>query len=666
MKRLAESRLSGILVILLLYFSWCCKTVAYSNRLVLLFGFVGSIAALCLYISMIRLKNNDGRFVISEAINISFAVICLLIAIGAMRDSILIPASEKTIKILMGGLMMDPANLFISVEAFIWCIVLLYFTLRYHIPGYTGIKNCFALIRAKIFGLIRTYKWLLILLLITGVLCIDPDWYQFKWDGLLYYLACRSLNLSSISNLAVYGHIAQRSGVIMKLFEYVIPDTAHALFCANIFLLLTGTVYCYRTLALLFGKDKTVLCLLGTAVFAFSPYYLGMVVYYSLDYVLMCVLPMVIYYALNREWTGYMISSMVFCFTKEPAIIIYGGLCVGIVICDLIMGRVRPSAVFKTIRYYYMMLPGILWLITYKLLGPWSAGNSHVGFEGEYAVKKLSVLYVLNFGWLFLIMSVLSVLLITVRHLWKKKDTEILVPIGVSLAFFTLFSLIFNTVNHPRYVDSAPYMLYFVTLYLLYRAFSDGIAAKIITGVTAVILLISCYRTIDPISLAVFEHENTGGAKIILTSDAYGDGSIYNRQMLYEEQAMSDAVYDAMSEGTVLVMPALDGSVYTTDGMSEYIVISEDHIWDRCIYDRSRKIRFPIANENSMECELLHATQDADLKGLIDAGATISFIYPVYLDENKIGTIKRQFRQTDELEYKHKGWTVRRCIGVIE
>ncbi len=667
MKRFDISRFSGIFVILLLYFSWCCKTVAYSNRLFLLVSFICSMAALVI---SIRTANRSGIYDAYDLknLNILLIIVCLIISYGALYDSIHIAASEKVVKIPILGYDIDPANLTLAFETVIWCLMFVYVTYSHSgkNPESKSEEDPNISIVNRIVAFVKNNAGIIGLMFIAGLLCYDPDWYQFKWDGLLYYLASFDLNLSSVSSLAVYGHIAQGYGVILKLFNFLIHDHAYAIFAANIFMYLLGTVYFYRTLKVIIKEDN-VFCILGTAVFAFSPFYLGMVNYYSLDHYLMYLLPIVFYYAYKRDWMRFVIAGTLFCFTKEPAIIIYAGICGGLVLCDIIAGRVKISRLLSVARYYYMALPGVIWIATYKILGPWSAGGSSVGFDSEYALDKLKVLYCLNFSWIFVVLISALAIIFCIKSACKYRLSEYVLPLIMAQALFTLFSLYFNTANHSRYIDSSPCILYFLFIVLIYKTVSNNSFCRVGMIVLSSLMLISCYMTIDPVSLAIFKNMNIGSRKIITTADGYGDGSIYNKQMLGLERVISEGVSEAVSDDTLIVFPAFDGSVYAYDGMSYYVILPDNlrSVSDTQMFDNTRGLRTAVRNEDTTDFDVLHITEEANLCELVESGKEISLIYPSGSDEEGICRIMDQMNIADTIEYHNRGWIVYRQVGTV-
>ena len=114
-----------------------------------------------------------------------------------------------------------------------------------------------------------------------------------------------------------------------------------------------------------------------------------------------------------------------------------------------------------------MMLPGILWLATLAILGIWSGGESSVGFEADYTIDKLKTLYILNFGWIFVIIIGLGIAIGISLVKYKQIDWKFAFLLVYVLVGFTLFSLVFRTANHPRYSDAVPYCLYILAALII-------------------------------------------------------------------------------------------------------------------------------------------------------------------------------------------------------
>lgn len=516
----------------------------------------------------------------------------------------------------------------------------------------------------RIKNFIKKHGGILLLLAVTFLFCFEPDAFQYRWDGLLYYLTCKELSLKSLSSLAIYGHIAQTFGALVEIGNIIFKNTGISLLAVNIFLMLLSIVYFYAILEYCLPGRRQWIYVLLTAIYAWSPYLLGMVPYYNLDFACQCLVVPVIYYLMKKKWILFLFFSFLFCFTKEPAILVYGALCTAHVIVDMIndrgisLGR-RVKNCFGRKRYYFMVMPGILWMATYKILGPWSAGNGGVGFDLVYVINKLKNLYILNFNWVFSGMVLWGIMLVLC-----KKDHELgkkIMPLLFAQAAFTMFSCFFKTVNHPRYNDTNQVTLYLLAVILIctYRKEITCISWSILLSI---LLLISSFYTVDPISLYLYPTYQVGGA-VMLTSGGcpLGDSMVYNRQMLGMEKALEMALRKAIQDRRLVCFPAVNNNPYYFDGMSAVGSIDECQI-ETEYWDAKGKVRVPERRGDTIEFMVCHIPEKIDWEK-VDAviGNQADLIYMDCAGKQCYEEMRKYYSVVEEEEYTYKGWTVYRA-----
>ena len=524
-----------------------------------------------------------------------------------------------------------------------------------------------AYIKNSIFDICKKYFPIFMLIILILSLAYEECGYQFKWDGLLYYQGCLNASLSSISSLALYGHISQTYAGIIALLKYMFNDVGVAMMMANVLLLGIAIVSYYGVLKIILPGKKNFFYFAGTAILGFSSYYLGMVNYFSLDYCLMCLFPVVLYYTFKEKWIYQLVASILFCFTKETAIIIYGGLCAGIVIFDIIEDRRKKVSgyvkkVFRTSHYYSMALSIVMWFLTFLLLGPWNAGDSSVAMDLTYIFEKLKILYVFQFNWIFTGVIILYFLFACLGAK-KKKINKCIFALAIAQVFFTLFSCIFKTVNHPRYIDSSVVFLYCTGTYCLTKLLKEK-WQEIICVLMACILCISSYKSIDFISNSVFIQIDIGEEKIVTTYDLpFGDGATYNKQMLWMEQAMNYAIKDSISDDNIIVVPAIADYTYSFDGMSE-LTNTNGTYYSQYQYWNSEKNRREVQkNENNDEYLLYHISDNANMDIIPNPdNKNVSFIY-IDADINyDIQNVLEKTTIIDEKNYRYRGWVLKRVV----
>lgn len=510
----------------------------------------------------------------------------------------------------------------------------------------------------------------LIFLLITAVLCVDRNVFQYRWDGLLYYLTCRDLSLDSLSSLAIYGHIAQTYGAMVQVGNVIFGDTKVAMLLVNVGLLFIGITYFYKLLQSYIPHKKQIFYIIFTMVYAWSPFLLGMVHYYSLDFGCQCLFPPVLYYLKKKKWVFFELFSLLFCFTKEPAIIVYGMVCVGAVIEDMLKDDdcsfgAKVLHCFRRGQYYIMVLPGIFWLVTYKMLGPWSAGEGGISLDIAYIGKKCKNLYLLNFNWIFTLMLLCSIILIIKQkkyYVFKEVLSLLLAQIG-----FTMFSCVFKTVNHARYNDTNQITLYLLTLIMLSIFITKEMVVEVTGSIVAVLMLVSCFWTIDPVTYMIYPRYKVGAATLISTSASpLGDGMIYNRQMLGMEKALDLAMEDVVGSDTMICFPAIDNNAYSFDGMSEVGEL-QNYRLDTEYWDANRMCRIPEETENSVAFQVCQMTENMDwVMWEKETLGEISFFYLDNVGKNYYNILKEKYNLLEEKAYSADGWTIHKAAFQVQ
>lgn len=519
--------------------------------------------------------------------------------------------------------------------------------------------------------IIKKYIGLFLLLLLTLAITYDQDAVQFKWDGLLYYITCHNIDISSLSNLAIYGHIAQTYGMLIGIGNLIVGDTAIVMIGLNVLLMLCSICGFYAVLKELVPNKNESQYLITTAVYAWSPFLLGMVHYHSLDFYCQCFFTLVLYALYKRKWVYFSVFSLLFCFTKEPAIVIYAATCAGVVIVDFIQDREfslveKIRRLFKRPKYYLMVVPGILWLATYKMLGPWSAGNGGFLVDFEYVLHKLQNLYILNFNWIFTILAIGG----SIYVLWKKewKTFQLLIPIWCSQIAFTLFSCLFKTVNHPRYNDTNQITLYLLALIPL-LCYCVKMKYQIVTGILCLLCLVSSFITIDPLTRNCYEKVNIGTTTMIYTSDKpLGDGMIYNRQMLGFETALSMALEDALENSDNIMFPTISNNAYAFDGMAEVGIIQDNYMLETEIWETLNKCRTVYESSNTREFQTYQLTDKVNWAELEqNLSGKVNYIYIPSIENAYSDHIMQNYTIMEEEEYEHRGWVVKRiCFNINE
>ena len=214
-----------------------------------------------------------------------------------------------------------------------------------------------------------------------------------------------------------------------------------------------------------------------------------------------------------------------------------------------------------------------------------------------------------------------------------------------------------------RYIDGFISVSLILAIGILLTVISKEKFSQWLCGVLAVLSLISCFVTIDPVSLLVFDKSNIGYAKLLSTGNAkYGDPAIYNRQMLWMERPLNDVISDCIDEDSEIAILMEQGSVYSIDGMSEKITVSERIDKDIQYWDEEKRFRIPYSfpKEDSIKTFDVYHIESGSIIDDIDCEKdTISVIY---IRDNNDYQMSNRYEYIDTKTYSYRGWIITRDI----
>lgn len=179
-------------------------------------------------------------------------------------------------------------------------------------------------------------------------------------------------------------------------------------------------------------------------------------------------------------------------------------------------------------------------------------------------------------------------------------------------------------------------------------------------SIYAVLMLVSSYLTIDPVSLSVFKNMDIGSRTMITTgSPVIGDSMIYNKQMLYEEYAFNQALEYAIEREYKILIPTYGDSVYAFDGMmsetTEYAEYYEtEQYWDtednrRCAYENDRTNPFLIY-------EVKENFWNQNFTGEVDE--SVCYIYSPTLGAEFLDGMQGEKPALRAKRFSYRGWSV--------
>ena len=306
--------------------------------------------------------------------------------------------------------------------------------------------------------------------------------------------------------------------------------------------------------------DPLVLAL--TCLYAFSPALLGLAGDLSVDYGMLCFLPFVML-ALIKGWDYLaVLAGAAFCMTKEPAIMLYGGLAAGIILFEFRQKNYK--------KWICLLLPLVLWGIVFLRNGMYFSGGTPGEFDGiglnlEFVKFKLKQIVFMNFNWLLILITVvLGVILIRQRKKAGDDDSgkSFLLKYAGSLSLgflaFTVLGCAFVTYTQYRYILAYSYYFAFMIAALLFAVSAKKVVKLGLAALLSVILLGQTFMDLDVLSGATFHKLVIAedGASLIANS-LPDDGAIYNRKYCGYTKLLEKALFTAgVDDQSIILRPA--------------------------------------------------------------------------------------------------------------
>ena len=183
-----------------------------------------------------------------------------------------------------------------------------------------------------------------------------------------------------------------------------------------------------------------------------------------------------------------------------------------------------------------------------------------IAFSGYYIRIKLAQLYVLNFNWIWLIIVIAGIVMVSanmrVRKTHRMEFTPWLVLVGCYMVY-VLYLLAYPKATLPRYNMLADTMLAMIGVIMLIKLFERR---RVILSTLAVIgglMFAETFITVDPVSAALFTNMQTNRFPILYTAGFSseqkemngnpGDYAYYNYHYTFVNNAIDSILeeYDA-------------------------------------------------------------------------------------------------------------------------
>lgn len=172
---------------------------------------------------------------------------------------------------------------------------------------------------------------------------------------------------------------------------------------------------------------------------------------------------------------------------------------------------------------------------------------------------------------------------------------------------------------------------------------------NIIAGCISLLMLLSVWLTIDPISKLVFKTYNMGSGEMLTAdnNECIGDAMVYNAQWKYFDIALNEAMKKCVKDEAVIIFPQWQkGVVYNFEGKydGEYMAYETINNWDEKNVNRT-VLQF----ENSKKIKILNIYDYEQLLGIDGLDGAYFFSIPSF--GNKISEKLVEDGMAEEQQY---------------
>lgn len=426
-----------------------------------------------------------------------------------------------------------------------------------------------------------------------------------RWDGLIYYrnliAGCQNFEFSVstfLSSFSLANHPTLGFAGVMAIGEFLNPGGYVGMLTMQLLMDLLMTFCLYRIVEHMLPKCSWIYHMIGSCVVISSPLVLGTFSYFQPDAATVYFFVFVLYCYMFRRNLLMFFSMILLVLSKEVGILALGGFGVGAFLGYMFLER-REEGFWKKLFSFFRQPLGIagliacVMLLVYLLLFVknggiiWNisnediAGFSTFSFQPRFVVYKWKQFLILNFNWLIWGGIVIMLLCLAVRG-WngkglaarmERKDIAISVFMAVSVQI--LFYCFYVTYALPRYHVLVDFGAAFLWVILFGCCVSEGEGKYCAAFLVNLLLLVEAYVTIDPVTLQLFENEDTGNSRIVtdrMDVTAQSDFCVYNHQFNYLNKAYDNVLKDVgYYEGMNLII---------WDSEWDYSIWSNDVLWD--------------------------------------------------------------------------------------
>lgn len=404
----------------------------------------------------------------------------------------------------------------------------------------------------EIINYLNKNKGLVIIFVIMAICSATAYKSWLNIDGYIYYSGLRrikSWDFVSFNSLMIGGHHSQAYAALLLIGEYLFPNNIIGVRIV-LFVMAIVAVYCfYEIVSSILVINNIIEKSLLTGLYAFAPLFLGLLMEVNTDFPLLCFFTCLVCCGLKKCYILQAFCGFLLCFSKETGCVLYGAYFIGILIYRIKTNIKNFNLVKKLFSHDIILLSsgGVTWLLNYFLnrnLGWMNKAVVRMGTQNEhylnsfgiyprYILYKLSEMMFLNFNWIlygFVLLTISVLVIYGSSSLFKKTNVKNEVCVGIITSFisFIIYSTLYITYVHARYLIPLVFFMAFCGVVSIVVLVDKKKMRIIILAIINMVFLISNFYSVDPISNNLFLSENTGKSVIFIPNTVSIADDIFN------------------------------------------------------------------------------------------------------------------------------------------
>lgn len=394
-----------------------------------------------------------------------------------------------------------------------------------------------------------------------------------------------------LSDFIEAGKIADRSAYGYCMFalmgEFLVPGKGTGFQWSQLYMGIAAVCCIYMTFRRLFPKARQIIVWFGALVVSFSPMTLGMSTLCGLEYGMTMFFIYAFYCCVSKRYILMVFWLIMLGTTKSSgmlvALMFAGAFLVGIFTTG-IRNKKKTTAADEAdkenasqetedtegdeynVKTGIIAIGAILAVVLFVYGVIRVCAMNGIAFSGYYIKIKLAQLYVLNFNWIWLIIVIAGIVMVSanmrVRRTHRMEFTPWLVLVG-SYMVYVLYLLAYPKATLPRYNMLADTLFAMFGVIMLIKLFERRRVILTTLTVLGGLMFAETFITVDPVSAALFTNMQTNRFPILYTagfSDEQkdmngnpGDYAYYNYHYTFVNNAI-DSILDEYGADTDIIV----------------------------------------------------------------------------------------------------------------